>query len=440
MKKSISAFIYRKTVFLSLCIAAALLTTGCSREQMNLQIAESIGTLGMYDNNEPVESPKMKAQREMQEAKESEETDVTGHLEKAARLAASYDYAAALEEIASISEDRQDDDRVISAKIEYQRLQNAMVVYNDSIPHFSVRSLVVDPERAYDDDDMAYYYNNWTLTVEEFKEILQSLYERGYVLMDIHDAVVIVENEDGTTSFALNMPSVPEGKKPMILSFVEANYYDHTKGNGFSSALVLAEDGSVQNSYTDASGKESVGAYDVVPIVDEFVEEHPDFSLRGAKGIISVTGYEGVFGYGLETGGSTIAAIADRLRETGWSIACHGYENLSMESEVDYDGLIADVEDWKEKVAPLVGDTDLLIYPYGEEVSAATAKHDYLLEQGFEFFFGIWTTADFLEVNSDYVRQTRRTLDGYDLYFYKDSLTDFFDAEEILEDDRLPFE
>ena len=40
-----------------------------------------------------------------------------------------------------------------------------------------------------------------------------------------------------------------------------------------------------------------LGKYDLVPILDRFVEEHPDFSYRGAKAILALTGYNGVLGY-----------------------------------------------------------------------------------------------------------------------------------------------
>lgn len=441
MKKRISVSAGRKCLrTLIFLIIMTITVTGCSRQTMNEQIAESIGTLGMYENNEPVETPKMKAEREMQQAKDAVEEEVSGHVEKAARFAASYDYANALKELAEIDEEYQDDERVISAKIEYQRLQGLMEMYSGDIAHFSVKSVVVDPSLAFDGDDMSYYFNNWTLTADEFKKILQSLYERGYVLMDVHEIVIDIQNEDGTTSFALNEPTVPPGKTPIIFSFTEANYYDNMKGNGFSDRIVLDEDGNIKNEYTDADGNTLVGAYDVIPIVDEFVEEHPDFSLRGAKGIVSVTGYQGVFGYGIETGASNIKEIAERLKDTGWQIASQGYSNSLMDSELDYDGFVEEMEDWSDKVGSLVGESDLLIFPYGEEVAAGSDKHTWLLEEGYKFFFGIWTTADFKEVNSDYMRQTRRTLDGYDLYFYKDSLTNFFNADEILDSSRLAFE
>ena len=111
-----------------------------------------------------------------------------------------------------------------------------------------------------------------------------------------------------------------------------------------------------------------------------------------------------------------------------------------MESDLDLDELEDDLDTWSSKIGSLVGDTDLLIYPYGEEVTAGTAKQELLLEKGYQFFFSIWTTADFIEVQPDYVRQTRRTLDGYDLYMYADYLTDFFDVDEIFDKTRPAFE
>lgn len=433
MKRKMSAFFFVCIVLVSL--------TGCSRAVMNAQIAESIGTLGMYENNEPVETPKMKAEREMREAKEIREEAVSTHVEKAQRLAASYDYSGALAELALIEEEYQDDETVISSKIEFQRLQSNMDTYSGDVAHFSVKSLIVDPQLAFDYDDLSYEYNNWYLTVDEFKSILQQLYDNDYVLMDVHEIVVEVENEDGTTSFAVNRPNLPDGKTPIVLSFTEANYYASGDDNGFSTRLVLDEEGKVKNEYVDQQGNTLIGAYDVIPIVDEFVEEHPDFSLRGAKGIVSVTGYQGVFGYGIETGANEIREIAEILKEDGWYIACHGYGTDAMNTDMDYDTFVEEMETWEKKVGSLVGDTDMIIFPYGDEVYAGDEKHDWLLEHGYQFFFGIWTTADFKEVASEYARQTRRTLDGYDLYYYGDSMEDFFNVDKVLDmENRIPFE
>ena len=41
-------------------------------------------------------------------------------------------------------------------------------------------------------------------------------------------------------------------------------------------------------------GSVSVGSYDLVPLLDDFIKEHPDFSYRGAKACIAFTGYNGI--------------------------------------------------------------------------------------------------------------------------------------------------
>lgn len=52
-----------KTAALAGLTGALLLTAGCSRSTLNYQIAESIGTLGQFENNEPVETPQMQVER-----------------------------------------------------------------------------------------------------------------------------------------------------------------------------------------------------------------------------------------------------------------------------------------------------------------------------------------------------------------------------------------
>ena len=73
------------------CIIAALAVmagcSGCSRATLNYQIAESIGTVGLYENNEPVETPRMKAEREEREAAQQEEEQFQEQVSQAEALA-----------------------------------------------------------------------------------------------------------------------------------------------------------------------------------------------------------------------------------------------------------------------------------------------------------------------------------------------------------------
>ena len=68
-------------------------------------------------------------------------------------------------------------------------------------------------------------------------------------------------------------------------------------GDGYASRLVLDENGDVKTEYIEDYGSVSVGDYYMVPLLDAFINEHPDFSYHGRKGMLAMTGYDGVLGY-----------------------------------------------------------------------------------------------------------------------------------------------
>ena len=75
------------------------------------------------------------------------------------------------------------------------------------------------------------------------------------------------------------------------VSYTHLDVYKRQEDTGFATKLVVGEDGKVTCEYKNDDGTLSYGAYDMVPIVDAFIEQHPDFSYRGAKGILALTGY-----------------------------------------------------------------------------------------------------------------------------------------------------
>ena len=92
-------------------------------------------------------------------------------------------------------------------------------------------------------------------------------------------------------------PSSSKVKIPFVLSQDDVCYYHYMDGDGFASKLVVDDEGKVRNEYVEDDGSISIGDYDMVPLIDRFVEKHPDFSYRGAKGIVALTGYNGILGY-----------------------------------------------------------------------------------------------------------------------------------------------
>ena len=147
--------------------------------------------------------------------------------------------------------------------------------------------------------------DDYMVTVDEFNKILDSCYANDYVLVDIGSVWSETAGEDGTPVMVRNTLYLPEGKKPLILSYDDTNYYPYMLENGFTYKLILDEDGRIASWGLNPQGEEVVSReLDAIPALDKFVEEHPDFSPFGAKASLSLTGYEGILGYRTQTDGT----------------------------------------------------------------------------------------------------------------------------------------
>lgn len=366
--------------------------------------------------------------------------------QEADALAKGYFCEEAIALLQQVPEQFAGDPEVAEKLSAYEERRDKLVPYEEPVRHIFFHSLIVDTDRAFDGDYMANGYNYWMTTVGEFERILQQMYEKGYILIDIHELADIETDENGQEIITKKTPMVPEGKIPFILSIDDVNYYDYMKNDGFARKLLLDENGDVKNLYVEEDGTEKIGNYDVMPILDAFVEEHPDFSYRGVKGIIAETGYEGALGYRTndlesETYEEDVAAakaVADRLKETGWQFAVHGYGHRHTR-KISLDLLKEDTEKWKREVGSIVGDTDIYIYPYGEEIDYPGKKLDYLKEQGFHYFCGVWTKP-FVKVTEDYIRNTRCNLDGYTMINKHEVVLPMIDTYTVLDPARPPLE
>ena len=371
------------------------------------------------------------------------EETVVPVLQEASGLAQGYYYEEALTLLQEIPEEFSQEEEVVSAVNAYTDALDSFVPYDQPVRHIFFHSLIVDTSLAFDGDYMENGYNYWMTTVDEFYAILDELYANQYILIDIHELAEEQVDEDGNITLIAAQPLVPEGKIPLVLSVDDVSYYDYMENDGFPRKLILDENGDVKNLYINQDGTESIGDYDVMPILDTFVKEHPDFSLRGAKGIIAATGYEGTLGYRindmesptLEEDRQMVRTIAERLKETGWVFASHGYGHKHTAS-ISYNSLVDDTSRWKDEIANYVGDTDIYIYPYGEEIDYPSQKLTYLQSEGFRYFCGVWASQAFVSVNDDYVRQTRCNLDGYTMITRPQSVADLIDASRIVDSKR----
>ncbi len=460
----------------ALALGSSFMLGGCTRNQMNYQIAEAIGTDGKYENNEPVETPRMAEQRKLLEESEAEESSLLEVLDAAEKAAKGYNYEDAISILNTLTTAQARDERVSEARERYEQGDTNLVNWVEGdIPHLCFPTLIYDTEMAFDGDEKAADYNTTMVTCKEFEAILQSLYDSGYVLIDIHSIAAMVTDDRGTSSMEELKLRIPDGKMPIVLSQDNLNYSNVKNGDGIANKLVLDENGEVKAQYTDSEGHEVVGDFDFIPILNTFIEEHPDFSFRGAKGIVSVSGSEGVFGYPIAAGtdtstqdaaaasadqgtvqdgqaassvsavGSsdssmqgnreTVASISQALVSDGWSIACAGWSHNYM-NDMTLEQFSQEIDNWLEYVGTLTGESDILFYPYGAEVEYPGDKLQYLLDHGFHYLCGLWGDTDFREMGDGYMRMTRRFIDGYTLTNAPVYFTGFFDASSVVDGDR----
>ena len=90
-----------------------------------------------------------------------------------------------------------------------------------------------------------------------------------------------IANEDGTMTRGEIL--LPPGKIPFVLSQDDVCYYHYMDGDGYATKLVVDEEGKIRNEYVEDDGSISVGDYDMVPLIDRFVEAHPDFPTGEPK-------------------------------------------------------------------------------------------------------------------------------------------------------------
>ena len=243
------------------------------------------------------------AEREAQIA--VEEAALAARREKireADKLALSYDYDGAIALLQSLENYDRDSD-LVNAIAGYTATKSTLEAKDvTKIPHIFYHSLIVDPGRAFDttmwDPDTLAGVNAWMTTVDEFDKITQQMYDRGWVLVRMRDLVTQKTDENGNVTFEKNKSLLlPQDKQPFVLSIDDWSYYHSYDGKGYADKAVVDENGKVKCQYTDASGNVSVGDYDVVPRLNTFLEAHPDGAYKGARGLIAMTGYNGVFGY-----------------------------------------------------------------------------------------------------------------------------------------------
>ena len=414
-----------------------------------------------HGNTQSASSTK-EAQNEESGAGTADEQQGPGAMEQAKLLAEQYDYQNAIDLLKKQSDYDSNTDMQNAVK-EYESDRDSCTSWPlEEVTHVFYHTLIKDTSKAFDGDYKEADYNQVMTTIDEFNKITETMYEKGYVMVSIYDMAKV--NDDGTMTPGEIL--LPPGKIPFVLSQDDVCYYHYMDGDGFATKLVVDDEGKVRNEYVEDDGSVSVGDYDMVPLIDRFVEKHPDFSYRGAKGIVALTGYNGILGYrtdqsyetrpddlddnkvewlnnhpdfSLEKEREGAKKVADAMKEEGWLFASHtwGHQNVG---QISLETLQADTQKFKDNVDPLIGGTDIIIFAFGTDLTGAEDysgdKFEYLKSMGYNYYCNVDSSKYFVQIRDRYFRQGRRNLDGYRMYYNPELLEDLFDAKSVFDPAR----
>ncbi len=320
--------------------------------------------------------------------------------------------------------------------------KNSEISQECEVEHFFTHCLIVNPKLAFNANNfMAKDYDKDCLTSSEFKQIIQNFYDKGYVLVNANDCFEVLENGTAVKKQISNL----NGKKPLILSIDDVNY-DHRKMHlGMADKLAV-----------DCNGKLCSiidGKYDYdrefVSIINNFIEKHPDFSHNGAKAMLCLTGYDGILGYRTQTGDKTeienAKKVVSKLKQDGYYFGCHSYGHYHMK-KVSNSTFDSEIANWKNEVEPLIGKTNIYVYPYGEnlilENDKISYKHNLLLDSGFKLFCGVgdkhfYSYYPFHTTKANQVLfMDRRPMDGYSLRMHQSEYEKFFDCNAVYDNEN----
>ena len=108
----------------------------------------------------------------------------------------------------------------------------------------------------------------------------------------------------------------------------------------------------------------------------------------------------------------------------------------------------ADTDKWEAEVESLIGPTDIILYPYGNDIADWRPYHQdnprfaYLESKGFRYFCNVDASKPYwTQMGTNYFRMARRNLDGYRLWMDygcgANRLSDLIDVNTVF-DARRP--
>ncbi len=305
-------------------------------------------------------------------------------------------------------------------------------VYDGKVEHIFTHELVYDTDKAFSEgNSLRNCFDKDHLTAGEFGKLLDSLYSRGYALISLDAAL-------GNADIVM-----PRGKKPIVLSFDDMTY--DTVGRGCIDKIIVS-DGTICD-YTARDDVKITRERENISILEKFIEDHPDFSVDGARATVCVNGYNGILGYRITPDCNVSDKIMKRdaesckelvaeLKRRGYTFASHTYYHKYFNG-MSHADVEKDCAMWRKYVEPIVGETRVLCFPAGEH-NAKSDKFGVFRKYGFDTFLCVGAGAtDYERELSDATFIYRKPFDGTALRLYKKQYAQLVDCEAIYDSSRF---
>jgi hypothetical protein len=308
------------------------------------------------------------------------------------------------------------------------------------VANLFVHPLLAFPEKAFLPGKDQSRMDEWFVTVDEFRRALESLEAKGYILVKPSEVFSIT-----AMGVSFNTLDLPEGRKPLILSMDDLNYYPYMRANGTVSRLMVDDAGQlIARTALRGGGFRDDLDREVPQVLEAFLASHPDFSFHGARGLIGLTGYCGILGWptqeapgpDLKEAQDGAIKVVNTLKAMGWEFASHSYAHRSKRVQNLAAWTLSEAR-WKAEVEPLIGPTPFYIFPFGEPWYKDPGRWAVMKGYGFQVFFGVEPTSN-LRWKDGLPILGRVPLDGRGLRHRFGLLTPFLDARTVWDPLRPP--
>lgn len=324
-------------------------------------------------------------------------------------------------------------------------LAHKKVAYQGPIYNIFFHPLIVYPELAFNRaNDHLDYIDEWFVTVNEFKKIIPEIYKRGFILFSPKDLFEEKKDSQGRLIITRKKLFLPAGKKPLILSLDDYNFYNTMKLHGTIHRFWVDNQGNLVTITNRNKSSTIIRDDQEIPqLLENFITQHPDFAFNGARGIIALTGYNGIFGYNThQLLSNTYQAqlietkrIVKKLKEMGWEFASHSYFHLGEEKQTEENFEEAEKR-WRKEVGSIVGPTFYYIFPFGDPWNKNVIRMSFLKSMGYKYFFGVSQTSR-ITMRPDAVVMGRLPMDGHSLRGEYTKIKVFLNTDDILDSSRL---